>query len=1442
MRTHCRLYIAFGLIVSLAFELVGMSGSTPEMEESEPTQSLEYSTATETVATVIGSNISANWSAPDGHAASDYLCVAKVHYTGNTCDSTYQIGVATSGTTSVSLPNAVSRYEIRLFRGTDNVRMATSSTLVANAPDYSFASFASTVAAGGQIFVTWTAPQNRPPTDRIALVNTSSGAELSQQYDNGVSPKILPFDSPTQAGQYEFRYHESGSSLPSAISHVVTVVASAGSIAGRVRDSSNGSFVQGALVEAMQSGVTISSSLTNSSGSYVISVSSVGTFDIRVSKSGFATINRNGIVVASGSSQTEDFTITDRGAVSGVIKQENTNIPIAGAQLRLIQSSLTVATKVSDFSGNYTFLNVASGTYSVEVSAPGFQTQTQSNVVIAAGTAHLADFQLVPAQGGSGNLLEFLYDDAGRLVATKEQGILTRLYTYDPTGNLLSIKPPPATAPAIISFSPGSGPVGTQVVIRGLNFAAAAGQNSVSFNGTAAIISSFSTTELIVTVPSAATSGPISVASPGGSVESNSPFHVGTAADGQAPTITNFSPSIGHPGDPVTISGANFESEASDNDVRFGSTGSPVTSASATSLIVPASTSSGKISVASPYGTGYSQSDFLSVPNSFDLSKTQFAGKTWFGHSHLITLSASDRIGLVTFDAVAGKRFSLQLTYLSRDVRIDVLRPDGKVLTSGTFGANGSTSSWFIDTQPIQLSGTHTVIITPTGTSTAAASLRMIVHDVPPDVSAETIAGSYKTLFFGVPGQNGNLKFSAEAGQRIIVEVKDNTLSGTLKIRPILTGGIGLVNADGSPMVGSSILLGRVGSGQQTTSVQLVPLFRAYTPDGTLIPATGSYDIALDPSGPNTGTMTVSIFVVPPDPTYSIDIGSSRSVTTSAKGQNAWLEFDGTAGQRISIQAHDVTFPNGFSISLNKPDGTFFVVPQHANNGTFIDTLVLPVTGRYKILVDPPGFDMGSATIDLFDVPPDIVGSTSINGTPVNVSSTVPGHNPTLTFTATQGQQARIDVSSSTYVAGTMLRLLRPDGNLIGSVSITSSSAIIDSVTLPTAGTYKVVVDPPGANVGSATISVGGDVLGTITVGGASSTATINNQGQNAWLTFSGTAGQRISLKLSNVSISSGSVSIRKADGSYIGSFLIIGTNFNFIDTLVIPSTGQYSVLIDPSGTSTGSATVNLYSVPADAAGSITVGSNQTKTTTIPGQNLSLSFTGTLNQEVSVELVGVSITSGTLRILKPDGSNLASTGFTTSGAIISEAVIPSAGTYQIYIDPNYDYVGSLTIQLFGTGTGVAYPNVQLSQAVSVQKGYTSTTKETPFSSVSVQKGFGNSPTISSLISNSVSVTKGPHLTSLSPQSHTKNSSLVLTIIGHNLNTANAIYIFKSDRSLDTTFTVSNINVNSDGTVLTATIQSNSSTVLGERIVVVSTTGSGLTRAANATVNILTVVQ
>ena len=64
---------------------------------------------------------------------------------------------------------------------------------------------------------------------------------------------------------------------------------------------------------------------------------------------------------------------------------------------------------------------------------------------------------------------------------------------------------------SITAISPSSGPVGSEITISGLNFGTSQGSSTVALNGTAAVVTVWSDTSLSVVVPSAATSGPLSV-------------------------------------------------------------------------------------------------------------------------------------------------------------------------------------------------------------------------------------------------------------------------------------------------------------------------------------------------------------------------------------------------------------------------------------------------------------------------------------------------------------------------------------------------------------------------------------------------------------------------------------------------------------------------------------------------------------------------------------------------------------------------------------------------------------------------------------------------------------------------------------------------------------------------------------------------------------------
>ena len=86
--------------------------------------------------------------------------------------------------------------------------------------------------------------------------------------------------------------------------------------------------------------------------------------------------------------------------------------------------------------------------------------------------------------------VSYVYDSLGRLLAAVDSSGDTVAYAYDSTGNLLSISRYASSTLSIIDVAPNQGPVGTAVTISGTGFGTTPSQNTVTFNGTAASVTS----------------------------------------------------------------------------------------------------------------------------------------------------------------------------------------------------------------------------------------------------------------------------------------------------------------------------------------------------------------------------------------------------------------------------------------------------------------------------------------------------------------------------------------------------------------------------------------------------------------------------------------------------------------------------------------------------------------------------------------------------------------------------------------------------------------------------------------------------------------------------------------------------------------------------------------------------------------------------------------
>ncbi len=249
-----------------------------------------------------------------------------------------------------------------------------------------------------------------------------------------------------------------------------------------------------------------------------------------------------------------------------------------------------------------------------------------------------------------------------------------------------NLKPPPP--PVISSFMPPQGPYGTEVTIAGSNFT---GASEVKFNDVAAGgFTIVSETEIRATVPARASTGKISVTTPGGTATSTADFVVTPPLP---PTIVSFTPIRGPAGTPVTITGSHFigATEVAFNGVAVGDL--TVISNTQIRVSVPAGAPQGGGTIRlTTLGGSVTSADVFTVTIPPIISSF-IPGNALAGTP--VTITGNNFIGAtqVAFNGVVANVFSVESnTQILATVptsattgKISVITPEGTALSSSDF-------------------------------------------------------------------------------------------------------------------------------------------------------------------------------------------------------------------------------------------------------------------------------------------------------------------------------------------------------------------------------------------------------------------------------------------------------------------------------------------------------------------------------------------------------------------------------------------------------------------------------------------------------------------------------------------------------------------------------------------------------------------------------------
>jgi hypothetical protein len=130
---------------------------------------------------------------------------------------------------------------------------------------------------------------------------------------------------------------------------------------------------------------------------------------------------------------------------------------------------------------------------------------------------------------------------------------------------------------------------------------------------------------------------------------------------------------------------------------------------------------------------------------------------------------------------------------------------------------------------------------------------------------------------------------------------------------------------------------------------------------------------------------------------------------------------------------------------------------------------------------------------------------------------------------------------------------------------------------LPTTGTYTVLVDPVGSYTGNITLTLSTEVSGSLKVNAAPRPITVSRAGQNGRYTFSGTANQQVTIKVTNNKLGSVTLNLYSPNGILLTGMTSSASSFN-LNPVTLATTDTYTITINPAMTDRGSIQLQVTS------------------------------------------------------------------------------------------------------------------------------------------------------------------------------------------------------------------------------------------------------------------------
>lgn len=597
----------------------------------------------------------------------------------------------------------------------------------------------------------------------------------------------------------------------------------------------------------------------------------------------------------------------------------------------------------------------------------------------------------------------------------------------------------------------------------------------------------------------------------------------------------------------------------------------------------------------------------------------------------------------LTFQAAAGEKLGLGISDLALTsgsyLTVYVYRPNGSHLTSTTCYMSYQGCALGINAVE---SGTYSVVTIAQNASQTAQFKTTLSRDL----QATLARNQPLDLVIARRGQRARLSFTGEAGEALALQV----------------------------------------AGQSTFPVDRSVYYSVYKPDGNhmvnlvaskygaqelRLPTSGTYQVLVETTYGETMNSRVTLtsgIALPVD-------GEPGVVGTTFGGQATRATFQATAGQRLGLAVHDlqVSSDSYATVSLYRPDGAYVAGSTcYASYQGCKVSMVAAQTGAYSVVVTP---QTASQTFSYqISVSQEVTGALLLDQT-VDLALPRRGQGGRLSFSGQAGQWLSLQVAGQASVpAGRAVsyEVYKPDGTHLNSISVTSNGAL-RLPQLTASGTYTVVVDPTRGESLQVKLTLASGNSGLL-LNGASASVSTQAGGQEAYLTFQATEGQRLGVGLTNVQTSNGnyfSAVLYRPDGNTASTTCYPQYGGCEMD-IIANATGVYRLYLVPQAADQRLQATVTASTDVDAT--LTSGTLMQLNLGRPGQNGWIGFQGTSGQVVSLAMsdhttqpVGGNVY---YVVYKPDGSSLTSININAS-RVLQLPTLPATGMYRVKVNPNY---------------------------------------------------------------------------------------------------------------------------------------------------------------------------